>query len=121
GCGGGESGGQQDSKQRTSQAKNGGSGKKGNTAPEIKTAVGEIQLANAEKRAFVLKPSKGDPVSFKALPNAETKLDGKEVDLEAMKRGQRVQVKYVTKERGAKNRAHDITLFGEEGLGGNTG
>ncbi|MGB3681009.1 MAG: hypothetical protein WA990_00840 [Rubrobacteraceae bacterium] len=121
GCGGGESGGQQDSKQRTSQAKNGGSGNQGGNAPQAKIAVGKILAVNTEGRRFVLKPSKGDPIKFKALPKAKIELDGKEVDLASMKKDQNAQVRYVVKDTGVKERAQVITLFSKEGPGGTTG
>lgn len=133
GCGGGQSdeeqggekqGGsaQQEAGQGTSQAKGGTGGEQGGSAAQTKTAVGEVLAVNTERRRFAIKPSKGDLIDFKALPKAQIELDGKEVELKAMKKGQSVQIRYVVKDTGVPNRAQSITLFSNgAGGGGGTG
>jgi hypothetical protein len=116
GCGGGDQSGG-GSQQGDGAKENGAKEKKGN-APEKKIALGTVGFVNAETKRFTVRPSteqQGEkPIVFKLAKKSKVTLDGKEVELGDMKKGQQAQVEYVV--RNDHNRARSVKLFaGDQG------
>jgi hypothetical protein len=122
GCGGGDQSGSGGSQQGDGAKENGAKEnrakeKKGN-APEKKIVLGTVRFVNAETKRFTVRPSteqQGEkPIVFKLAKKATVTLDGKEVELGDMKKGQQAQVEYVV--RNDHNRARSVKLFaGDQG------
>ncbi len=80
----------------------------------------------AENKRFTLAPSTDEQgkksIAFKAIPDAKITLDGEEVELADMKKGQQAKVEYVVREKlGVPNRARVLELFSNDGGGETTG
>lgn len=125
--GGGDQSGEQENGasegQGASSERQGGTGQKEDGGPETKIALGKVQNVKAENKRFSVVPSveeQGEkPIAFKVTPNAKITLDGKEVDLADVKKGQQAQVEYVVREEmGVPNRARGIELFSNGGGSG---
>lgn len=130
-CGGGnDQSGEQENEasegQGASSERQGGTGQKEGGAPGTKIALGKVQNVKAENKRFSVVPSveeQGEkPIAFKVTPNAKITLDGKEVDLADVKKGQQAQVKYIVREEmGVPNRVRGIELFSNDGGSGGGG
>lgn len=122
GCGGG--GGQSED-----QSQGGGGSKEQadqgqeKKAPESKIALGRVVSANPEAKRIYLRPSNEEqgkkPIPFKLTPKATITLDGEEVELDAVEKGQQAQIEYVV--RKDLNRARGVDLFNAGGGGETTG
>lgn len=78
-----------------------------------KIALGTVKRVKPDRRKIIVKPSteqQGDgPLSYKIAKNATITLDDKKAELADIKRGQQVQVKYITREK--VDRATAVQLF----------
>ena len=128
GCGGEQSGGQQDSgaeSQQESSSNEGGetSGAQGggtggeDGSRENKVALGNISSVSLDNDRFTLRPSaEGEQMVFKLRESTRITLDGKVAKQEDITKGQQAQIKYVV--RNERNRARAVILFSAEGNGG---
>ena len=115
GCGGGDqsgSGSQQDGGSKAEQGKN-APVKQGENAPKKKIVFGTVTFVNPKTEGFSVRPTIEEqgkkPVVFRLANETTITLDGKEANLEDMKKGQQAQVEYV--ERNERNRARSVKLF----------
>lgn len=121
GCGGGgnQSKPQGDAPSKEQKAsKKEETGKKG-AGMEAKIALGKVRIVKAENKRFTLAPSTDKqgkkPIAFKVIPDAKITLDGKELKLADVKKGQQAKVEYVVREKlGVPNRARAVTLFSKD-------
>lgn len=111
GCGGG--GGQSEDQSQGgggSEEQANGEKKKG---PDVKVALGRVVSTNPEAKRINLRPSAEDqgkkPIPFKLTGKAKITLDGEEVELDAVEKGQQAQIDYVV--RKDSNRARSVVLF----------
>lgn len=122
GCGGSEQSNDQqggggatstdESPQATSGGTDGGTVQGLGNASGNKIAVGNIVRVDTDKRRFVVKPAKGENMTFKAVPKVQVELDEKEAELADLEKGQQIQLEYIVREgMSVPNRARSITLF----------
>lgn len=85
--------------------------------PKSKIALGRVVSVNTEAKRINVRPSTAEqgkePIPFRLTPKARIRLDGEVVDLDAVERGQQVQMEYVT--RKDLNRALSVELFSASG------
>lgn len=118
GCGGGGQSGEQGGQNSGASEKNGGK----KNRPETKVALGSVQNVDAEARKIILKPSAEEqgekPLKFKLRPKARVFQDGKEIEIEDVKKGQQAQIEYIAKDK--LNAALSVEVFDVEEGGGET-
>lgn len=118
---GGDSGGGQEQEQQDGGSGGGDGEENGEgAAGESKIALGRIAGVNEEAGRFSVEPSSEEqgqePIAFKLAEGGVVTLDGEEVELSAMKKGQAAQVKYVV--LGELNRARVVELLAGEATTG---
>jgi hypothetical protein len=123
GCGGSDQsgngsqqGGPDGAKRQEAGNQGGRAAKKGEQ--EVKIALGTIGSVKPEKRTIVLRPSReiqgGKRMVFKTKKkNPEITVDGKEAELEDVKKGQDAQITYFV--RNERNVARAVALVGGQG------
>jgi hypothetical protein len=129
GCGGGSSGSSVEGDdsgggQEREQQAGGSGGDEGEdgegAAGESKIALGRIAGVNEEAGRFSVEPSSEEqgqePITFKLVEGGVVTLDGEEVELSAMEKGQAAQVEYVV--LGELNRARVVELLAGEATTG---
>jgi len=117
GCGGGSQQGAQS--QGGSEAKQSQSDKKGEKdAAKTESLEGVVARVMADKNHIVVRPKEGEAVPFKYRPDTlEVTLDGEEAEPDAIAKGQRATVEYVTtttKQDREVNVARSLTLESRE-------
>jgi hypothetical protein len=116
GCGGGgQQGAQSQGGSESDQAKQSPSDKEGEKkASKLESLEGVVTRVLSDKNRMVVRPAEGEAVAFKYRPdNFEVKLDGEEAEPEAIEKGQRATVEYVTsttKQDREINVARSLTL-----------
>ena len=120
GCGGGDerSGGRQQQQNDgapaagASREQGGGTGQE-EGRPQIKIVPGTIESVDPEAGTLVLRPTRGEPMTFAIRPWTRIELDGGPAQLADLREGQAGQVRYVVRE--GENRARRVVAFGDPG------
>lgn len=106
GCGGEQSGGQQDQQRKPEKE-----------AQETKIAVGNVVDVRPDRRRMVVQPSRQaegtEKVPLKVRKKAEITLGGEKAEMGDIAEGQQAQAEYVVKNE--VNRAVSVQLFEAEG------
>ena len=87
------------------------SGREGEGRPQFKIAPGTVESVDPEAETLVLRPTRGEPMTFAIRPLTRIELDGEPAELADLREGQAAQVRYVVRE--GENRARRVVAFGD--------